>query len=412
MFDTCQKSRQSLNRAEYRDKVLGCWTGKNIGGTLGAPIEGRREMFDLTFYKQDLNGTPAPNDDLDLQLVWLQAAEERGVYQLNERVLGEYWMAHITGPWNEYGIGKANMANGFQPPLSGALNNGQWKNSNGAWIRSEIWECLFPGSPDDVLEFAWYDSCVDHAGDGIYAELFTAALESAAFVVQDIRRLIEIALSKIPADCRVARSVKLACREYDAGRSLADARNAIVAGGNQRSCILRVIREHRVIADSHEFDTQIPRGQPGRAEPEDNNMTRIPNQADRLLNRLLVEIGKRVVDCPGKIQSEIPFQLFETGRRFRNLPVQRTFRINQFHRDPVLQTGEAVVTELLAEPHHLRTVAVATLGELAHLRLKHLFRIVDDPFRYHPIISAQFREPLTDFQQKFRSGFHTLPQSF
>ena len=138
MFDTCQKSRQSLNRAEYRDKVLGCWTGKNIGGTLGAPIEGRREMFDLTFYKQDLNGTPAPNDDLDLQLVWLQAAEERGVYQLNERVLGEYWMAHITGPWNEYGIGKANMANGFQPPLSGALNNGQWKNSNGAWIRSEI----------------------------------------------------------------------------------------------------------------------------------------------------------------------------------------------------------------------------------------------------------------------------------
>ena len=32
-------------------------------------------MFDLTFYKQDLNGTPAPNDDLDLQLVWLQAAD-------------------------------------------------------------------------------------------------------------------------------------------------------------------------------------------------------------------------------------------------------------------------------------------------------------------------------------------------
>ncbi len=229
MFDTNQRSRQKLNRAEYRDKVLGCWTGKNIGGTLGAPIEGRRQMFDLTFYMQDLKGTPAPNDDLDLQLVWLQAAEERGVYHLDERVLGEYWLAHITGPWNEYGIGKANMVNGFAPPLSGAVNNDQWKNSNGAWIRSEIWACLFPGSPDDVLEFAWYDSCVDHAGDGIYAELFTAALESAAFVIKDIRKLIEVALSKIPADCRVARSVKLACNEYDAGHSLTDARNAIVA---------------------------------------------------------------------------------------------------------------------------------------------------------------------------------------
>jgi len=24
------------NRDEYRNKVLGCWLGKNIGGTLGA----------------------------------------------------------------------------------------------------------------------------------------------------------------------------------------------------------------------------------------------------------------------------------------------------------------------------------------------------------------------------------------
>ena len=28
-----------LNRDEYRNKVLGCWMGKNIGGTLGAPFE-------------------------------------------------------------------------------------------------------------------------------------------------------------------------------------------------------------------------------------------------------------------------------------------------------------------------------------------------------------------------------------
>jgi hypothetical protein len=28
-----------LNRDEYRNKVLGCWMGKNIGGTLGAAFE-------------------------------------------------------------------------------------------------------------------------------------------------------------------------------------------------------------------------------------------------------------------------------------------------------------------------------------------------------------------------------------
>ena len=28
---------------DYRSKVLGCWMGKNIGGTLGAPFEWRRQ---------------------------------------------------------------------------------------------------------------------------------------------------------------------------------------------------------------------------------------------------------------------------------------------------------------------------------------------------------------------------------
>ena len=114
------------------------------------------------------------------------------------------------------------------PPLSGACNNERWKFSNGAWIRSEIWACLFPGSPDEALHFAWMDSCVDHCGEGIYAELFTTALESAAFVVSDLRELIAIGLSKIPADCRVARAVKLAVAEFDRGGDWRTAREAIV----------------------------------------------------------------------------------------------------------------------------------------------------------------------------------------
>lgn len=26
----------------YRDKVMGCWAGKNVGGVLGAPFECKR----------------------------------------------------------------------------------------------------------------------------------------------------------------------------------------------------------------------------------------------------------------------------------------------------------------------------------------------------------------------------------
>ena len=226
--ETVKSSKGNLNIDEYRDKVLGCWTGKNIGGTLGAPFECMREMQNVSFYAQDLKGKPAPNDDLDLQLIWLFAAEKHGVYNLSARLLGEYWVQTILGPWNEYAVCRANIRNGLYPPLSGSCNNDRWKNSNGAWIRSEIWACLFPGEPDQAASFAYMDACADHCGDGIYAEIFTASLESAAFIVNDIRRLIDIGLSKIPADCRIARSVKLACELYDKKKDFADARNAIV----------------------------------------------------------------------------------------------------------------------------------------------------------------------------------------
>ena len=220
--------RSILNRGEYLDRLYGCWSGKNIGGTLGGPMEGKREFFNVDFYTQDLSGKPAPNDDLDLQLIWLLAVEEQGVYRLNERILAEYWMNCITAPWNEYGVAKTNIANGLFPPLSGAFNNEIWRNSNGAWIRSEIWAALFPGDPDEALKFAYCDACVDHSGEGIYAELFTAALESAAYIEQDIPSLIRIALSKIPENSLTAQCVDCAVRQHREGRSLKDARDAVL----------------------------------------------------------------------------------------------------------------------------------------------------------------------------------------
>ncbi|MBQ4106108.1 MAG: ADP-ribosylglycohydrolase family protein [Lentisphaeria bacterium] len=208
-------STWNLNIDTYRDKVLGCWAGKNIGGTLGTPVEGQRTMHDVSFYLHDVNGAPLPNDDLDLQLIWLNAVEREGINHITPRLLGEYWVNFIVGPWNEYGVGAANIRNGFYPPLSGQVNNQRWHASNGAWIRSEIWASMFPGSPAKAAHYAWMDACCDHCGDGIYAELFTAALESAAYVENDLRKLINIALAHIPADSRVARSVNLVCDAYD-----------------------------------------------------------------------------------------------------------------------------------------------------------------------------------------------------
>lgn len=222
------KNKRSINREIFRDKVHGCWLGKAAGGTLGAPYEWSKDMNCVSFYPPEINGTSIPNDDLDLQLVWLAAVERFGAVNINERILAEYWSEMITGPWNEYGICRNNIRMGLYPPLSGSCGNDIWKWSNGAWIRSEIWACLFPGAPEEAAMAAYADACCDHCGEGIYAEIFTAAMESAAFVESDIHKLIGIGLSLIPSDSRIASVIQTAIKCHKEGYTLPDARNTVL----------------------------------------------------------------------------------------------------------------------------------------------------------------------------------------
>lgn len=217
-----------LNRKELEDKIYACWIGKKIGGTMGGPFEGIDKMIDIDGFTSE-KGEPLPNDDLDLQLVWLRAMQHVGPVALNANVLAEYWMTFITPHWNEYGIGKSNIRQGMLAPVCGEVNNDVWKHSNGAWIRSEIWACLAPGFPNIALKYAVMDATIDHGhGEGTYAEMFTAALESMAFVENDIRKLIDKALSYIPENYQVAQCVRKVIEEYDKGTDYREVRQMLV----------------------------------------------------------------------------------------------------------------------------------------------------------------------------------------
>ena len=210
------------------DRIYACWLGKNIGGTIGGPYEGTKEMLDVRGF-QTKPGDPLPNDDLDLQLLWLRAVDELGPEAVNAQALGEYWTAWVGPDWNEYGVCKANLREGFLPPLSGELANSLWRNSNGAWIRTEVWACLCPLRVEEAIRLAYEDACVDHGyGEGTWAAIFIAAMESAAFGIADLRQLIEIGLSKIPEDCRVARSVRIVLEGYEKGADWRDVRRRLV----------------------------------------------------------------------------------------------------------------------------------------------------------------------------------------
>lgn len=217
----------SINKEIYKDKVYACWLGKNIGGTMGAPYEGKPEILDIHGFTSP-KGEPLPNDDLDLQLAWLLAMEHVGPAKLDANILAWYWR-FIYPNWNEYGTGKNNLRMGLLPPLSGEFRNETWKHSNGAWIRSEIWACLAPSFPEIAMKYAIMDASVDHGiSEGTIAEMFTAALESLAFSETDIKTVINKALEYIPEDSRVTKSVKLVIDEYNKNTPWKEVRNKIV----------------------------------------------------------------------------------------------------------------------------------------------------------------------------------------
>ncbi len=180
---------QEITLTNYQDKVRGGWVGKCAGGILGAPIEGYKTFHRIAI-DDNLFENNFPNDDLDLQILWLDLAKQRGP-TLRAQDYRNHWRAHVNFPWNEYGIATLNIHKGLDNPDTGRHNNTYWSQSMGSPIRSEIWGMLCPGNPAAAARYARMDSTLDHTGFSVDAEMFFSACAALAFFEQDIAMLLD-----------------------------------------------------------------------------------------------------------------------------------------------------------------------------------------------------------------------------
>lgn len=191
---------KKINYAEYLDKVHGCFIGKAVSGTIGAPFEGVKMPMELEF-SPDLIDLTLPNDDLDLQVLWLDVVAQKGInftsYDLLDRFVN--YCRYAPG---EYAVMRKNYNKGIYPPLSGKFCNDYYTEGMGCPIRSEIWACLSVGNPSLACELAGRDGCLDHYGESIIAECFMASIEALAFFESDIPTLIDKALTCIPSQSK------------------------------------------------------------------------------------------------------------------------------------------------------------------------------------------------------------------
>ena len=209
-----------ITYATYLDKVYGCFLGKTVIGTLGAPYEGIKMPLELPF-KEEMINTMLPNDDLDLQVLWLDVAEKYGESFTSDQLLDRFVNYCDYSP-GEYAVMRKNWTRGIHTPASGAFSNDFYISGMGCPIRSEIWACLAPLDPWKAAELATRDGVLDHWGDSVQGERFFAALESAAFGVDgttcNLYDLINVGLSVIKKDTKFYELVTDTVawsREYD-----------------------------------------------------------------------------------------------------------------------------------------------------------------------------------------------------
>ena len=188
--------------------------GKSIGGTLGLPAEGKMERLHFSFYDPVPTIAP-PNDDLELQLVWLHLVENSGT-SLTQSDFAKAWLDHIHYMWDEYGRTRWNLRRGVPVENVGTFEN-PFHAGMGSPIRSEIWACLFPGDPDSAAHYAALDASLDHGTEGIAGEVLFAVMQSEVAAGENLEEAITLALQYIPAESETAVVVEEIRKSHRAG---------------------------------------------------------------------------------------------------------------------------------------------------------------------------------------------------
>jgi len=229
------------NDDELLDRVTGAWLGRCAGCLLGKPIESWyswqirgflqdtgqsplsayirgecseaiRQQYDLTIWRAHAFSENAhymvEDDDTNYTLLGMAILKQYGP-AFTPRQVAQSWMQHlpINHTCTAEHIAYRNFAMGIAPPHSATYRNPS-REWIGAQIRGDFFGYAALGQPELAAEFAWRDASVSHVKNGIYGEMWVAAMLAAAAVESDIRAVIEIGLTEVPGTSRFAAGIR------------------------------------------------------------------------------------------------------------------------------------------------------------------------------------------------------------
>jgi ADP-ribosylglycohydrolase len=228
-----------LDDAGLRDRQLAAWLGRCAGCNLGKPVEGwsrskiRRyldlaEAYPIDDYLPVLDPFPeglklnwcwpettrgnvqfmARDDDTDYTILGMHILEDRG-FEFGPMDVAEEWLDHLpfTQVYTAERAAYRNLVHGFVAPET-ATHRNPYREWIGAQIRADMWGYVCPGDPERASLLAFQDSSLSHTQNGIYGEMWVAALIASCFVTDDMRSALELSLAFVPPHTRLTEAVR------------------------------------------------------------------------------------------------------------------------------------------------------------------------------------------------------------
>lgn len=243
-------------------KLKGAWIGRIAGCLLGKPVEGwRRNLLypvleatdnypmkkyirasefpeDLVkkyslntraCFADNVHYASPPDDDTNYTVFALKLIRTYGKNFTPADVM-EGWMSWIPfmPVCTAERVAYRNAAMGLLPPDTASYRN-PYREWIGAQIRGDLFGYIHPGNPKAAAEMAYRDACIAQVKNGIYGEMFIAAMIAAAAVTDDLRTVVETGLMYIPEKSRLTADIRKVLALYDEGKTAEEIIEAIHA---------------------------------------------------------------------------------------------------------------------------------------------------------------------------------------
>ena len=218
---------------DYAERVYAGVLGKIVGVYLGRPFEGWTHeqivatLGEIKYYVNNRLDLPLRNhqivvtdDDISGTFTFLRALPDYdNSAKLTPTQIGQTWLNYIIENrtilwWGGMGNSTEHTAflrlkNGIAAPHSGSmtLNGKLVAEQIGAQIFIDGWGLIAPGDPAFASDLARRAASVSHDGEAIYGAQVIAALIAQAFIDSDIDKLLDVAVSFVPAGSIIYRMI-------------------------------------------------------------------------------------------------------------------------------------------------------------------------------------------------------------